>query len=141
MKYLKKFEDVSYINNDGNVVIKKYHNGDIVFVINGAVKSLSLGVFILLDTKYENDEDIRNIKIINKPTGPALNNNATRKSVLNIINQKYNWNIGIENKLYKLINFRKMFEQSNTIGDLFDNARKTIINELSFHFDVQKYNL
>ena len=149
MKYLKKFEVKEYTNytsriiyDKDNVILKEHISGELIFRINNKNISLTTGIFILLNTKYENDDDIRNIKIINKPNGPALNNNATRKSVLNLISKKYNWDLNtIKNKFYKLIRFNKMFEKSNTIGDLFDNARKLIIDQIAFHFDVQKYNL
>ena len=183
MKYIKKFEIKNSKNDDNNLIINDLfiirritsYNKDDKYVYNNNGKKKLVGkiefkfrinkyenfstytpitgVVKILDTKYENDERIKNFKITLKPSITISTKRAIFKSFLK--------ELGYSDKEFELIlglclknmpneKFENMIE-SQTIGELiirvkefknyFNKYQANIYDAWLTEKDVYKYNL
>lgn len=129
---------------DKDLIIYKNFLNEITFKLKNREYSMTTGVAKILGTKYENNEELRNIKIIEKPYGRTLNNNATLKSLAKIFLKYFGYDDSYIERNYVVFSHRlsilNVVKSSNTIGEFIDNM-KEYIHELNIENNMKKYNL
>lgn len=160
MKYIRTYEgysyDIKYQDDNIRVTQLAYgiNSGKIQFRIQGDLYSMMYGCFKILGTKYENEPEIRSIKIWDRWKNVT---DTSKSSIIREVSKEIGYPdfIGMP-IMYRLeSNFsneiQRISEVSNNLGEMIDRLKilkaemiefeKDYFEEWKLEHDAKKYNL
>lgn len=142
--YSDKKTDEHVLFTDGELTIYIDDLNNIIFRFGKKDFGMTTGIAKILGTKYENNENIRSIKIIVKPFGRYLNNNSTKKSIAKIFLKYLEYNDSYIDSNYvnfsHKISLTNVTKKSDTIGEFIDNMND-LLYTLEIEMNAKKYNI